>query len=92
MELTITAIFLVIWFGLGYILLRQLSLTHKVILVCAIAITALLFYHDSVYDKCATPYTLAGHLQEIMLTGSIYILIIFFLIEGIRLAIHTSHK
>jgi|GEM_PF-6247282 len=92
MELTITVIFLVAWLALWYALFKQLSRPHKIILVCATAITALIFYSDSVSDKSATPYSLAETLQEIMLTGSIYILIIFFLIEGIRLAIRPSHK
>jgi hypothetical protein len=55
---------------------------YLIILVISIALTALAFLHDLIYDIPSVPYTLAMHITDILITGPIYIAIIFAIISG----------
>ncbi|MCW3120626.1 MAG: hypothetical protein JWQ38_118 [Flavipsychrobacter sp.] len=62
----------------------SISRRSKKILILSSAITTLLFVHDYIYDKPSTTYTLTETLVELILIGTLYIVIIFFLILAIN--------
>jgi hypothetical protein len=84
MILLISLIIFIAWLLLGYFLLKKppaefLSRRKRILLYAATLVTAGLFVHDYLYDKGSTPLIYEQVFCEIILSGTIYVGLIFVL-------------
>ena len=84
MILLISLIIFIAWLLLGYFLLKKppaefLSRRKRILLYAATLVTAGLFVHDYLFDKGSTPMIYEQVFCEIILSGTIYVGLIFVL-------------
>lgn len=57
-----------------------MSKPARIILLIAVTLTAIAFVHDYIYDKPSQPYTLYMYVVEILVTGTLFVGVIFSLL------------
>lgn len=57
-----------------------MSKPARIILLIAVTLTAIAFVHDYLYDKPSTPYTFSMYIYEILVTGTLFVGVIFSLL------------
>lgn len=82
MILTISILVFVAWVTLGYFLFKRppaefVSRRKRILLYASTIVTAVIFIHDYLYDKNDVPLTYWQVFCEFMLSGTIYVLLIF---------------
>jgi|GEM_PF-4544072 len=55
----------------------------KVILLIAVVLTTLAFWHDYTYDVPSVPYTTGGYIAEILIMGPLFVAFFFGVIYGV---------
>lgn len=73
---------MIAWIVLGYFLFKKstvdfLSRRKRILLYASILVTSCLFAHDYLYDKNDVPLSFQQVFCEIILSGSLYVLLIF---------------
>jgi hypothetical protein len=54
-----------------------------IILMLSVALTAMAFVHDYMYDTPSQPYTIAQYAAEILVVGTLYTGVLFSLFYGL---------